>query len=721
MASDFTNRTLRTWACIAGVHGLIIALTMIILLPWKTAWVNATGVAYAMLQGAVALGLWRRTLWGWRLGLISGLIGLASGVLVVTGLLLSWAYLRGIYGAVGYGASLLSLLVAAVVFEVLGLVPAMQLRALLRREVRGDFRPARAVQQAIVLLLLVPLASVLLVTVHAQHTPMAMVPAEAQAQSIAVLRAALQGSERPPTPSLVGVPLGPGPLYVSLWHSGKLIARVRGHGADLAAAVDHAASALRTHAALQRYDSTSARLKVDRVRVVHTLLTESPLIVALSVVPGQDGLRRRDATTEKVLLPDDMIRADRFGQIAILPALPEARLGLDTRWALERLKGPSGALERLILEGWVESEHGTLPVLHGNTPLAPSTPEDFKSAALRAGEFILRQQHAEGKFHYVYYALDHRRFGTSGSSLARHAGAIYSLAQLYARTHEQRFAHGAAQATRWLLNRYSRPCGAGRRCLAQGRQAKLGETALTLIALLEYQRATQQDEFSMAAREFGEFVLAMQRVDGEFHHVYDIRQQTPHSQQRRLFASEQAALALVMTYNVFADRRSLQGAERALDFLTGPKYAHFVGWFGYGEDHWTCIAAEEAWPHLTSRRYVDFCRGYAAYLRRLQYAANHPVYAGQYGFSYVLVPQVAATAGYTEAMISTYRLSVHHGQADAMLKAQVLTALETLRRQQLRDDNSYLATSPRDASGGVRVPSCSRTSASTSRSMRSQP
>ena len=209
--------------------------------------------------------------------------------------------------------------------------------------------------------------------------------------------------------------------------------------------------------------------------------------------------------------------------------------------------------------------------------------------------------------------------GTSSRSLARHAGAIYSLAHLYAHTQEPRFAHSAAQAARWVLDRYSQPCGMGRRCLVQGREAKLGESALTLIALLEYQRATQQEEFSRIAREFGAFVLAMQRGDGDFHHGYDLERQTPVSQHRRLFASEQAALALVMTYKVFAERRFLQGAERALDFLTGPKYASFVGWFSYGEDHWTCIAAQEAWPHLTSPRYVDFCRGYAAYLRRLQY------------------------------------------------------------------------------------------------------
>ena len=314
---------------------------MLLLVPWKTGWVNATCVAYAMLQGAVALGLWRRTLWGWRLGLLSGLIGLASGVLIITGLLLSWVYLRGIYGGVGYGAAVLSLLVAAVVFEVVGLVLAMQLRALLRREVRGDFRPATAVQQAMLLLLLVPLVSVLLVAGHTQYTPVPLVTAEGQAQSIAVLRAALQDSERPAAPALVGVPLGPGPLYVSLWQRGELLARVRGDGPDLAAAVDQAASALRPHAALPGDDRTRARLKVDRVRAVHTLLTESPLLVAVSVVPGQDGLRRREGTTEQVLLPDDMLRADRFGQIALLSALPDARLGLDTPWALARLPGPA--------------------------------------------------------------------------------------------------------------------------------------------------------------------------------------------------------------------------------------------------------------------------------------------------------------------------------------------------------------------------------------------
>ncbi len=700
--SDFTSRTMRTWAWISAGHGVAIMITMSILVPWKTAWFNAACLGYAVLQGTVAVGLWRRQLWGWRLGLASGLIGVASGILVVTGLLLSWAYLRGIYGSFGYGAALASLLLAAVAFQVLGLVPAMQLRALLRREVRRDFRPAKAVRRTIALLLIVPLVLALLLSRLSRLTPIEAVPVPARAQSIAVLRAALNHAERPLAATLAGVPLGPGPLYVSLWDRGELVVRVRGDGADLAAAVDAAAAALRRHPTLAASDSTTARLKVDRVSAVGTMLSEALPIVALSVVPGQDGLRRRDVTAEKVLLPDDMIRNNRFGLVPVLPRFREIRLGLDAMWALAQLSGPQGALERLIFESWVESRRGALPVVRGNTPIASAAPADFTAAAVQAGEFILRQQRHDGQFYYIYYAFDHRHVGTSRRSLARHAGAIYSLSQLYGHTQERRVARGAADAARWLLKHYSRPCGAGRRCIARGRYPRLGHTALTVIALLEYQRATKHAEFEAAARQLSAFVLAMQRADGEFYHVYDVRRQAPKPQPRLMFASEQAALALLMAHDVFADARYLEGAKRALDFLTGPKYADFLGWFIYGADHWTCIAVEEAWPRLTSRRYLDFCRGYAAFIRRMQFGSDDRAFAGHYGFSHLLVPQAPATAGFTEALIATYKLSLHHEQPDKVLQAQTRVALEALRRDQLRDDNSYLAKSAPHARGGVR-------------------
>jgi len=189
---------------------LILALSVALLVPWKTPWVNIAVLAYAALQAAAAVGLRRVNRWGWRLGLVSGVVGLASGVMVVAGLLVSWAYLRGVYGAFGYGAAVVSLLLAAVAFQLLGLLPALQLRALLRREVRRDLGRARGTRGTIAAMIVVPLLAAASVYLVARLEPVEPLPASARAQSLAVLRAALDRTDPPPAPALAGLDPGPG-------------------------------------------------------------------------------------------------------------------------------------------------------------------------------------------------------------------------------------------------------------------------------------------------------------------------------------------------------------------------------------------------------------------------------------------------------------------------------------------------------------------------------
>ena len=109
-------------------------------MPWKTPAANLALLAYALAVGAGAPGLWRGARWAWRLAIATCLLGLAAAVVAVSGLVASWAYLRAVYGAFGAGASIASLLLAGMVFQLLGLYPAVRLRALLRREVREVVR-----------------------------------------------------------------------------------------------------------------------------------------------------------------------------------------------------------------------------------------------------------------------------------------------------------------------------------------------------------------------------------------------------------------------------------------------------------------------------------------------------------------------------------------------------------------------------------------------------
>ena len=77
--------------------------------------------------------------WGRQLGLVVGL-GLVGICFVLVAMLVSAiAYLKGVYGAFGTGASYASMVAIAIVIEVFGLPGAFQLRAMLRRDVKEHF------------------------------------------------------------------------------------------------------------------------------------------------------------------------------------------------------------------------------------------------------------------------------------------------------------------------------------------------------------------------------------------------------------------------------------------------------------------------------------------------------------------------------------------------------------------------------------------------------
>src|SRR5690606_7460370 len=97
--------------------------------------------------------------------------------------------------------------------------------------------------------------------------------------------------------------------------------------------------------------------------------------------------------------------------------------------------------------------------------------------------------------------------------------------------------------------------------------------------------------FDDLTRTLAEWILYMQRPDGSFRHRYDVAAAQPDESAHLLYYSGEAALALARMHAVFGDARYRDAAERALDDLIG-WYDFFAGGFFYGEDHWTCIAAE---------------------------------------------------------------------------------------------------------------------------------
>lgn len=593
---------------------------------------------------------------------------------------------------------------------------------------------------------------------HFRIDPPVLLSPEARTEAMRVLRLVVDRrgpAERPSHPELERALAERGPVIVSLWRGGSSIVRISGYGDTLADAVEDAARALQASPSLERMSTavrTQARIKVDVVSGRGPLALDNPLLRALSVQPGLEGLTVRvradsqapagDGPVDLWLLPDELIAHRLFGRSTPLSFVPDFRIGLDfkrveelfSRQAKERFelddaayRSSRRAYQRFRTVSFIEAPHTERD---GRAPIAlerglslerpPLTPESLRAAAVAGGRFLVDHLAPNGRYIYERDLASGR--GSSPKpggpySIPRHAGTTYFLAELYRLTGEsflrepieRAFAHlseliavGGCHGTL----PYGPLAGQPFACvLDRGHShAHLGSTALTVVALVEYRRATDDPRYDTMARQLTEWILFMQRPDGSFAHVYDTKTQEQRPEQL-LYYSGEAALALARMHSVFGEERYRDAAARALDHIVGWYDEFFLGGFFFGEEHWTCIAAEAIHPAVDTRRYLAFCQDYARFLRDQQIQpgefADQAQYVGSYNVTPFIMPQNTPAGSRTESMISTYLLLRAHGRADDALRAQIEAALGYTLGQQIRADHDYFVSQRVRGAGAI--------------------
>lgn len=477
------------------------------------------------------------------------------------------------------------------------------------------------------------------------------------------------------------------------------------------------------------------------------------VLPALGMHPGLDGLGVRVADREVVLLPDELVRGQILTASQPLSFVPEFKIGLEFSIADKTLQALSGLrpeqylgaerrYHRIRTDSFVEPpvgdrERGPVPLTRGLPPRPELTSETLRESAIAGGRYLVAHLADNGRYIYERNltngdATDPSRPGAY--SIPRHAGTTYFLAELYRHTGESFLREPVERAFSHLEELVRRggcegvlPDGEEFACvidrsdrlmrsiaeheslvaaaaepspsvlakldeLRRRRMADLGSTALAVVALAEYERATKSQRFRPLATRLTAWILSMQRANGSFRHLYVVPLAEPIEDVTLLYYSGEAALALARMYEVTGDERYRDGAHRALNHLVD-WYDFFVGGFIYGEEHWTCIAAEAIWPAVKERRYLDFCRGYAEFLRKQQLQADdfpdQPDLAGAYGVSPFVLPHNTPAGSRSEAMISTYLLSKYHGRPDPAIREQVLAAAHYTLGQQIRPDSSW--------------------------------
>jgi len=547
-----------------------------------------------------------------------------------------------------------------------------------------------------------------------------------RSQVMAGLRAALDGSPAPDAPTVHHAL--PGPLVVTVWSAGRSVARVDATGADVAKAAVGAARALRELPQIQALapaDRSAARLQVDLVTGTAPLGGGSWLFDRfaipgigdmLAINPGVEGIGAEVDGKRGLLLPHELVGSKLLSAKRPSDAMPDFAMGVDLgkigQLLASRTGAPAGArpgtLYRFRTDSFVEPpDHaGTpLPLYRGLPPAPVVSARTLRDAALRGGRYLVAHLASNGRYVYEHdlwtgSSTDALR-GGGNYSMPRHAGTTYFLAELYRITREPWLREPIERAFAHLVDLMGRGGCAGK--LPDGTEfdcvldrgetvAQLGSTALAVVALVEYQRATGDTRYQALTTKLAAWLLYMQRPDGSFRHLYDVKHRRFDEIAELLYYSGEATLALARMHTLTGEARYAAAAERALDWLID-WYEFFMGGFFYGEEHWTCIAAEAIWPAVKSDKYMTFCHGYGAFLRAQQAEAGNPSdqddLAGAYNVTPFIVPYNTPAGSRSEAMISSYLLGKHHGTPDPRIAGQIRAALQYALGQQIRPDSEF--------------------------------
>jgi len=513
----------------------------------------------------------------------------------------------------------------------------------------------------------------------------------------------------------------PGPLWVSLYLRGQLIVRHRSDTATVGEALAEARRALQESPALADLDAEdrqAARLRLDLMTARGPVVMGVPLALANSFASGRDGVGITAAGRLAYLLPDDLIRNDLLAAAQPVAFIDELRSGLDVEAADQALAAELGCavadvraehhhLFRFRVQSFVDSpDHvRALPVDRGRVPVAAIDRESLRTALERAADYAIRQLRWDGSFEYIYQPFRHAHL-SDDYSLPRHAGTTWLLSLAYGVLGHARYREAATSAIDYLaMHAVPSDCQATDfACVGSNDDADLGSAALTSVAIVEYQHATGDQRFRGLAERLARFLLHMQKSNGDFCHGFVPATGLRDCTGQVLYYSGEAALALAKLHQILPDPALATAVERALDYLTGANYDYFLGQFFIGEDHWTCIAAEAAFPIVNKDAYARFCYAFARFNRRVQVEPGRGPLAdlsGAFGVTPFFLPHNTPAGSRTEANVATYRLSVLRGEPQPDILETVRRSLRYLVDQQFRPEGMYLFARPDAALGGI--------------------
>ncbi len=230
---------------------------------------------------------------------------------------------------------------------------------------------------------------------------------------------------------------------------------------------------------------------------------------------------------------------------------------------------------------------------------AQETESRLHDAIRASADYLVRSNQPDGQFRYRVN-LDPEVVVQERYNLLRHAGAMYSMAQYYEWRQDKHVLGAIKRAGQFLRTCCIAPLPDNDELLAvwsrpeitrSGKplQAKLGGTGLGLVALVGLERVSPGSIPLEHLRRLAKFVIYMQKPDGSFYSKYVPSKGGRNDEWTSHFYPGEAALGLLMLYELDSSPAWLEAATQALGYLAysrGSKRRVKV-------DHWALIATAQ--------------------------------------------------------------------------------------------------------------------------------
>lgn len=429
------------------------------------------------------------------------------------------------------------------------------------------------------------------------------------------------------------------------------------------------------------------------------LPSTSPLVFAISFVPGRDGIEAWYRGRTARLTADDLLKLGAYDRLTPVGSVPFRR-SVDAEQAFAVLAHELGTTP---VELRADGRFTRLVTKKRHpTPMPSVTKENLRAAALAAGRYLARNVRPDGSYRYEVDAVS--GVETEDYNWPRHSGATWYLSDTVRYSKSAELVEPARRAALHLVEHTLVDCGA-HRCIAAGERADLGSSALALLAFVELHEAGFAPELASPIQELADFIVSQQREDGEFMHFFDRPSSTREDIQVPYYTGE-AAFALGRAARVLRDDRYLRSASRALERLVDPPW-WYVGWrYFWGSEHWTCHAMNELWSRAPNRKALDFCLRWQESVRDLAIEGREasPELDAATSAGPLALPMLTGTSSRLEAAVSTLDAAKRAGVDPAeveRLETGIRRSLAFLMRFQLTPGPRHLMPAPAEMHGGV--------------------